>query len=226
MRLLSLIVLLLTFVRLVPHRQPVRFGQPRADKLLLAYLGVNFAVMLYVTTFTNAVRHGVFYGFLDIFLPYYVASRSLRDVGLALFLGTFGAVGAGIWQRLYRIRDAMDERRELGRALLATLVGVLVIIFTTSSITIIPTIYWCVAGLGLAFANLAQTPSRSDPLMIIEPTSITRFPFTSSRVSRSANLTQASLHIGSDSWSVMRRCSRSCERGAHGSAFVPAVVTA
>jgi hypothetical protein len=47
--------------------------------------------------------------------------------------------------------DKDDEQRQLGRALLATLVGILVIIFTVSSITIIPTVYWSVAGLGVAY---------------------------------------------------------------------------
>lgn len=79
-RLLSLAVLVPAFLHLAtrPDRLPV--GRIWPDRLLLGFLAVNFGVMLYVTTFTNVLRHGVFYAFIDVFLPYYVASRGLRDL--------------------------------------------------------------------------------------------------------------------------------------------------
>jgi hypothetical protein len=49
-------------------------------------------------------------------------------------------------------RDA--EAALLGRALLATLLGILVTIFTVSSISVIPAIYWSLAGVGAAYARL------------------------------------------------------------------------
>jgi O-antigen ligase len=79
-RLLSLLVLLPAFLSLVRRPDTMPFGRLWPDRLLLGYLIVNFGVMLYVTTFTNVLRHGVVYAFIDIFLPYYVAGRSLKTI--------------------------------------------------------------------------------------------------------------------------------------------------
>jgi hypothetical protein len=52
----------------------------------------------------------------------------------------------------------------LGRALLAALAGVAVTIFTVSSITTIPVVYWSVAGIAVGWLRLAQAPARAgDP---------------------------------------------------------------
>jgi hypothetical protein len=40
--------------------------------------------------------------------------------------------------------------------LLATLIGILVIIFTVSSITFIPVVYWSIAGLGVAYIQMVR----------------------------------------------------------------------
>jgi O-antigen ligase/polysaccharide polymerase Wzy-like membrane protein len=80
LRLLSLAVLLPAFISL--RRQPdvEPFGRMLPDKLLAAYLGLNLLLMLPVSTFTGTLRNGVFYAFIDVFLPYYVASRSVRSI--------------------------------------------------------------------------------------------------------------------------------------------------
>jgi O-antigen ligase len=80
LRLLALTLLLPMYLRLVGNSNHLRFGTTVPDRLLVAYLALSFAVMLFTTTFTNAVRHGLFLAFLDVFLPYYVASRSLRNL--------------------------------------------------------------------------------------------------------------------------------------------------
>jgi O-antigen ligase len=79
-RLLALSVLLPAFMRLATRPDRLRFGSIWPDRFLLGYLVVSFGVMLSVATFTNVLRHGVFYAFIDIVLPYYVASRGLRDL--------------------------------------------------------------------------------------------------------------------------------------------------
>jgi O-antigen ligase len=79
-RLLSLTILLPAFLALQMRPDTVRFGRLWPDRFLLGYLIVSFGVALYATTFTNVLRHAVFYAFLDIFLPYYVASRGIRDL--------------------------------------------------------------------------------------------------------------------------------------------------
>src|SRR5688572_1681297 len=80
LRLLALAVLLPAYLFLRAQRGTEPFGRLLPDKILVAYLVLQFLLMLSTTTFTNTLRHGVFYAFLDVFLPYYVASRSLKDL--------------------------------------------------------------------------------------------------------------------------------------------------
>jgi O-antigen ligase len=79
-RLLTLAVLLPAFLYLRRQPDTERFGHFLADKLVAGYIILQFVLMLPATTFTNALRFGAFYGFIDIFLPYYVASRAVRDL--------------------------------------------------------------------------------------------------------------------------------------------------
>jgi O-antigen ligase len=76
-------------------------------------------------------------------------------VGLTLFVAFFATVLLGI-RKAMRSFPKDDETRRLGRALLATLVGILVTIVTVSSITIIPVVYWSVAGLGVAYIQMTR----------------------------------------------------------------------
>ena len=107
-RLLSLVLLLPLFLSAGSAKEPrVKFGRHVQDKLLLAYLALLFMLQLNVDTFTNTLRHSVFYAFLDVFLPYYVASRSLRslkdfhDVLMSLVVGcmVLAAVALLEWGR-------------------------------------------------------------------------------------------------------------------------------
>jgi O-antigen ligase len=79
-RLLALVILLPTAVRLRFDPLRRRFGSLWTDRLLLAYVAVTFGVHLTQTTFTNALRLGLFLPLLEIVLPYYVASRALSSI--------------------------------------------------------------------------------------------------------------------------------------------------
>jgi O-antigen ligase len=79
-RLLALAILLPAYWSLRNAPDTLQFGRQLADVLLLAYLALQLALMLGSLTFTNALRHGVFYAFVDVFLPYYVASRGVRSL--------------------------------------------------------------------------------------------------------------------------------------------------
>lgn len=79
LRLLSLVVLLPAFLILRRREETVAFGRLGPDWLLLAYLLLTVLLQLRETTFTDTARQGL-YVFLDVFLPYYVASRSLRYI--------------------------------------------------------------------------------------------------------------------------------------------------
>jgi hypothetical protein len=79
-RLLALAVLLPAFLYLAGRPGSEPFGRLLPDKLLAGYIILRFALMFPGSSFTDALRHGVFYAFIDIFLPYYVTSRSLKNL--------------------------------------------------------------------------------------------------------------------------------------------------
>jgi O-antigen ligase len=78
-RLLALAVLLPAWLELRMRADTEPFGRSSADKLLLAYLVLQLCLQFPHATLTETLRRGVFYAFIDVFLPYYVASRAARD---------------------------------------------------------------------------------------------------------------------------------------------------
>ena len=93
-------------------------------------------------------------GFIDLVNTYIAVALASGLVGLSLFVGFFIAVGTGMFKAFLKARDHDEETRLLGRALLSTLAAILIIIFTVSSITVIPVVYWAVAGVGVAYARM------------------------------------------------------------------------
>ena len=63
-----------------------------------------------------------------------------------------------LFRHLLRHPSKGGEEYEIGKALLATLVGILLIIATASSINAIPVVYWCVLGLCAAYLRLVALP--------------------------------------------------------------------
>jgi len=100
-------------------------------------------------------------GFLDMVNSFAAIGLSSGLVGLSLFLGFFIAVIVAIFRGMRQLPDMTDERHVLGRALIATLIGILVIIFTVSSIMFIPVVYWSVAGLGMAYVQLLASAKQA-----------------------------------------------------------------
>jgi O-antigen ligase len=94
-RLIGLVVLLPAFLSLRRRDDAVPFGATLPDKLLLGYLILRFAMLLRATTVTDALRGGILYGFLDVYLPYYVVSRqavTIREFRDALAAFTTAAL--------------------------------------------------------------------------------------------------------------------------------------
>lgn len=78
-RMLSLTVLLPAYLMLANRKNTVSFGNYWADKFLAAYLFYSLAQLFLHGSLTNTLR--VTWGFfLDIYLPYFVASRSLKQL--------------------------------------------------------------------------------------------------------------------------------------------------
>lgn len=103
-------------------------------------------------------------GIIDIVNTYVGVALDYGMVGLALFCLFFALAMLGVFKALRK--QAEPEPRLLGRALLATLAGVLLTIFTVSSITVIPWLYWTLAGMCVAYANVfkqATTPAERVP---------------------------------------------------------------
>jgi O-antigen ligase len=95
-------------------------------------------------------------GIIDIVNTYIGIALSFGLIGLTLFVVFFASVLLGIRKGMRSFPKEDDEARRLGRALLATLAGILITIVTVSSITVIPVVYWSVAGLCVAYAQMAR----------------------------------------------------------------------
>lgn len=101
-------------------------------------------------------------GIIDIVNTYIAVALEVGLIGLALFGGFFATVLLGIRKAMRAFPNKDDEQRRLGRALLATLAGILLTIFTVSSITVIPVVYWSLAGMGVAYVQMARRPKQAE----------------------------------------------------------------
>lgn len=125
-RLLALVVLLPTWFVLRSQPGVDRFGSLLPDRLLAGYLVLYFAAQVPYDSLTNSIRLGVIYPFLEVFLPYYVASRTIRSFkALRDVAATFAVVGmvlAGIaafeslrsWLLYAQLDDALGTPWRLG----------------------------------------------------------------------------------------------------------------
>lgn len=95
-------------------------------------------------------------GIIDIVNSYLNIALETGLIGLALFTSFFASILLGIRKALRSLPSQEEEIHRLGRALLATLAGILIIIATASSISLIPVAYWSVAGLGMAYIQMVR----------------------------------------------------------------------
>lgn len=95
-------------------------------------------------------------GIIDLVNSYMAIGLTSGLVGLSLFSGFFITIAVGIFKGIRNLSDKHNELHSLGQGLLCTLLGIMLIIFTASSIGLIPVIYWSVAGLGVAYAKIVM----------------------------------------------------------------------
>lgn len=95
-------------------------------------------------------------GIIDMVNSYLGVAMVSGFVGLALFLGVFASIVGRLIRHLAGHADKFSDDYATGRALLATLVGILVIIATVSSINAIPVVYWCMAGMCGAYLHASK----------------------------------------------------------------------
>ena len=102
----------------------------------------------------EAMRQGQ--GIIDIVNTYIGVALRAGFVGLGVFVAFFALTLLDIFHAMRSISDKDSEDYLLGRVLLATQVAILLIIFTASSIFHISLMYWSVASLGVAYAQMIR----------------------------------------------------------------------
>lgn len=111
-------------------------------------------------------------GIIDMVNTYLGVALASGFVGLALFVGPFVAAAFAVHRVRRSIAATDGEADALGRALLAALAGIAVTIATVSPINAVPTVYWTIAGLCVAYARVfsaarasaVNEPSRPEPV--------------------------------------------------------------
>lgn len=99
-------------------------------------------------------------GIIDIVNTYIKVALDYGVIGLMLFIGFF----AIILQQLRRTQSTLpinDERRVLGRSLLAVLTSILVMIMSASSVIVVGHVYWLVSGISVAWLEMARQKQRA-----------------------------------------------------------------
>lgn len=99
-------------------------------------------------------------GIIDVVNSYVSVALYSGLVGLALFLGAF-LVALHQLRKASRIAKQINPRTAvLGRSIIATVSATLLIIYTVSSISAIPVVYWALLGLSVAYTTLISEWSR------------------------------------------------------------------
>lgn len=101
-------------------------------------------------------------GIIDIVNSYIRIALNYGFVGVFLFVAFYISVLMGIRRSVKRLPAENEEMKEIGRAIFATLCAVLITIGTVSSISFIPYLYWSLAGLGVAYVNIAREAAVAD----------------------------------------------------------------
>jgi O-antigen ligase len=91
-------------------------------------------------------------GIIDIVNSYIGIALAQGIVGLTLFVGVFAFALRVVWKAMRQATD--HNHRAMGRGLLVSMAAVLIVIATVSSINAIPTLYWMLAGMCVAYGRL------------------------------------------------------------------------
>jgi len=100
-------------------------------------------------------------GIIDLVNSYVGVALYSGMLGLGFFAGAFLFALRGLWKGLRVGHRHSPDTARLGRALLATLASIMFIIYTVSSISAIPVVYWSALGLAVAYASMMKSLARS-----------------------------------------------------------------
>jgi len=100
-------------------------------------------------------------GIIDLVNTFLIVALNTGLVGLALFSSFFVLI---LLRMLIAMRKMNIESEEhlLGQALIAALIGILVIIATVSPISHVPIFYWSVAAMGMAYFGLSMQQKKDN----------------------------------------------------------------
>lgn len=98
-------------------------------------------------------------GIIDIVNSYVGVALHSGVTGLALFAGAFIAALFQLRRGMRLARQVEQDAVVLGCVLWATLAAIMLIIYTVSSIFVIPIVYWAVIGLCVAYAQAMKEAS-------------------------------------------------------------------
>lgn len=99
-------------------------------------------------------------GIIDVVNTYAAVALEYGLTGLAAFGMTFMLLAVGLLRLCFR---SEGDIQTLARAMLATLVAILITIGTVSSVSVIPFIYWAFAGLCMALIRVRAEASETAP---------------------------------------------------------------
>lgn len=94
-------------------------------------------------------------GIIDVTNTYLAIALNSGLSGIILFVLVFLVAIFSLYRNIKKIQHD-HEVALLGRALLSVVVAIMIILATVSSITIIPTIYWTVLGVAVAFISMVN----------------------------------------------------------------------
>lgn len=108
----------------------------------------------------ESMRAGANGGIIDLVNSYVAIALSGGIVGLFFFAGFFIA---SVWSvfKSTRVLKNNSELHWLGKSLLATSLGSMVIIYTVSSILVIPIVYWMLGGLCIAYSGMVWSANEN-----------------------------------------------------------------
>lgn len=103
-------------------------------------------------------------GIIDLVNSYLAVALYSGLVGLFLFVGVFASTMLPLINAIRRAGRLSLEVEAAGRAIFAVLIGVVMMIATVSSIFAIPTIYWAMCALALAYKGMVDRETAAQML--------------------------------------------------------------
>lgn len=107
------------------------------------------------------LRNGGDQGIIDLVNSYIAIALSGGIIGLLLFIAPYISTLTSLFLHVFRRRNESDAISITGRAIFAMLVGIMFMIYTVSSILVIPLLQWMVTGLILNYLFLIKKNKNS-----------------------------------------------------------------